>query len=172
MKSRRRRPHEDVTNQNMINRKRHGLWHSFIVNAQLSHLKSRGNDNNYSCRRAEYKVRRGRASMTCLFAIRYRRRAGPSLVSAPLRSFSFPPTLYGKPVCVSFFLCFHIHITMRGEASWQTSITFTHTRTHAKKRTRANTLANKRFVTSAYKSIMNHRHVIFVAFGDPRRETY
>jgi len=35
---------------------------------------------------------------------------------------------------------------------------------HTQKRTRANTLANKRFVTSAYKSIMNHRHVIFVAF--------
>lgn len=56
---------------------------------------------------------------------------------------------------------------MRGEASWQTSITFTHTLAHTQKRTRANTLANKRIVTSAYKSLMNHRYVIFVVFGRP-----
>lgn len=35
------------------------------------------------------------------------------------------------------FLYFHVHITMRGEASWQTSITSTHTRIHSQKNARA-----------------------------------
>lgn len=114
----------------MINRKRYGLWHSFIVNAQLSSSKSRGNDNNYSCRRAEYKIRWGRA--TTMFAIRH---VGPAwLLSA--RSSSVSPLSAANLFAFfssSFFLCFHIHITMRGEASWQTSITSTHTRTHSQK---------------------------------------
>lgn len=162
MKSR-RRPHEDVTNQNMINRKRHGLWHSFIVNAQLSHLNlgatttiihAAGPNVKFDEAALDDVSVRHPLSPTCWF------------LSAQLRSLLLTPFRSLRQTCLRFFfLCFHIHITMRGEASWQTSITFTHTRTHAKKRTRANTLANKRFVTSAYKSIMNHRHIIFVAFG-------
>lgn len=42
-------------------------------------------------------------------------------------------------LCLHFLKIFQIHITMRGEASWQTSITSTHTRTHAEN-TRARAL--------------------------------
>ncbi|EZA48499.1 hypothetical protein X777_12994 [Ooceraea biroi] len=68
------------------------------------------------------------------------------------------------------FLYFHVHIpceAKRHDKRQLLSRTHSHTR---KKRTRANTPANKRIVTSAYKSIMNHRHVIFVVFGSSRND--
>lgn len=56
------------------------------------------------------------------------------LVPLGCSAHSSVPPLSAANLFAFFFslLCFHIHITMRGEASWQTSITFTHTRTHAK----------------------------------------
>lgn len=64
--------------------------------------------------------------------------------------------------------CFHVHITMRGEASWQTSITFTRTRTHAKN-ARAQTLLPTSEFMLIYKSIMNHQYVTFVTLlNSPR----
>ena len=60
-----------------------------------------------------------------------------------------------------FLRNFQIHITMRGEASWQTSITFTLTRTHAENtRARALLPTSVSYMRSYYDLIVIYRCMI------------